>query len=316
MSDRTLRTVVTALAGLLVLVVAVTLLVIVDRRGPGTASPGAPPIAVASPSAGATLSPTEVAAPTPSPTPEATATAATPTSGATATPTSGATATPTSSAAVSASPGATALATLTFVGLRLDATTDPGGEARVVRFRSDGAGTVTAKLGSTPTGGTTHMCFLVGTREIGCEDWASGTFTGRTTRTEADWTVTLQGNGANTPSVDLTVTFQAAAPAVTIEHARFDGTASPDTNGIQARFVARSPGEARLVADWGGHPFLYEVDLFDETGGSANATLSDQGPSTNVDEALPVTTGNWRLVIQNIEPGLGTTDLTATISWP
>jgi hypothetical protein len=301
MSDRTLRTVVTALAGLLVLVVAVTLLLVVDRSSRGNASASAPPIAVASPSVGATLTPTEIAAPTPSPTP-----AATPAT----------TATPTSSPTVSASPGETALATLTFVGLQLDATTDPGGEARVVTFRSDGAGTVTAKLASASDQGTTHMCFLVGTREIGCEDWTSGTFTGRTARAQADWTVTLQGNGADTPSVDLTVTFQAAAPAVTIEHARFDGTASPDSNGIQARFVARSTGEARLVADWGGHPFLYEIDLFDETGGSGNATLADQGPSTNADEAFPVTAGNWRVVLQNIEAGLGTTDLTATISWP
>jgi hypothetical protein len=160
------------------------------------------------------------------------------------------------------------------------------------------------------------MCFLAGTREIGCKDWASGTFTGRTSRDHVNWTVTLRGSAAATPTVDLTVTFQAAAPSVTIEHARFDGTASPDANGIQARFESRRSGDARLVADWGGHPFLYEVDLFDETGGSGNATLANQGPSTNVDEAFPVTAGTWRLVLQNIEAGLGTTDLTATISWP
>ena len=70
------------------------------------------------------------------------------------------------------------------------------------------------------------------------------------------------------------------------------------------------------MADWGGHPFLYEIDLFDEGAGSGNATLANQGPSTNVDQALPVTPGNWRLVLQNIEAGFGTTDLTATISWP
>ena len=70
------------------------------------------------------------------------------------------------------------------------------------------------------------------------------------------------------------------------------------------------------MADWGGHPFLYEVDLFDEGAGSGNATLANQGPSTKVDQALPVTPGNWRLVLQNIEAGFGTTDLTATISWP
>src|SRR5215203_5674788 len=288
MNDRTLRSVVTALGGLLVLVIAVTLLVIVGRSGSATPTPSAPPVALASPSGVATVTPTEIAAPTPSPTPEATPLT---------------TATPASTPVASGSSGATALAELTFVGLKLDAATDPGGETRVVTFRSDGAGTVTAKLASTSGQGTTHMCLLAGTREIRCKDWASGTFTGRTSRDHANWTVTLRGSAAATPTVDLTVTFQAAAPSVTIEHARFDGTASPDTNGIQARFEARVSGDAHLVADWGGHPFLYEVDLFDETGGSGNATLANQGPSTNVDEAFPVTAGTWRLVLQNIEDG-------------
>ena len=301
MNDRTLRSVVTALGGLLVLVIAVTLLVIVGRSGSATPTPSAPPVALASPSGVATVTPTEIAAPTPSPTPEATPLT---------------TATPASTPVASGSSGATALAELTFVGLKLDAATDPGGETRVVTFRSDGAGTVTAKLASTSGQGTTHMCLLAGTREIGCKDWASGTFTGRTSRDHANWTVTVRGSAAATPTVDLTVTFQAAAPSVTIEHARFDGTASPDTNGIQVRFDARRSGDAHLVADWGGHPFLYEVDLFDETGGWGNATLANQGPSTNVDEAFPVTAGTWRLVLQNIEDGFGTTDLTATISWP
>jgi hypothetical protein len=288
MNDRTLRTVVTALSGLLVLVIAVTLLVIVGRSGSATATASAPPVALASPSVGATVTPTEIAAPTDSPTSEATSLP-------TATPAT--TATPASTPVASASAGAAALAELTFVGLKLDPATDPGGEARVVTFRSDGAGTVTAKLRSTSGQGTTHMCLLAGTREIGCKDLASGTFTGRTSRDHVNWTVTLRGSAAATPMVDLTVTFQAAAPSVTIEHARFDGTAARDTNGIQARFEARRSGDAHLVADWGGHPFLYEVDLFDETGGSSNATLANQGPSTNVDEALPVTAGTWRLVV-------------------
>ena len=301
MNDRTLRTVVAGLSGLLVLVIAVTLLIVVGRNGSGTTSPSAPPIALASPSAGATLTPTQSAPPSSSANPEATATPAT---------------VPSPSLAASGSPGAAVLATLTFIGLKLDATADPGGEARVVTFRSDGAGTVTAKLASTSPQGQTHMCLLVGTKEIGCKDMRSGTFTGKTSQAHGNWTVTLQGSAADAPIVDLTVTFQAVAPAVTIEHARFDGTASPDTNGIQARFNARGAGEARLVADWGGHPFLYEIDLFDESGGSGNVTLSNQGPSTNTDEALAVTPGNWRLVLQNIEAGFGTTDLTARISWP
>ena len=303
MNDRTMRTVVAVLSGLLVLVIAVTLLIVVGRNSSGTASPSAPPIALGSQSAGATLTPTESTPPSPSATPEATATPASAAS---------------PSAVPSGSPGATAPATLTFVGLKLDADQDPGGDARVVTFRSDGAGTVTAKLASTTPQGKTHMCFLVGTKDLGCKDWRSGTFTGKTSQAHATWKVTLLGTGFDTPTVDLTVTFQAVAPSVKIEHARFDGTASPDTNGIQARFSARAPGEVRLVADWGGHPFLYRVDLFDESGGQVSTTQGAESlePSTNTDQAMPVTAGNWRLVLRNSEDGFGTTDLTATISWP
>ena len=302
MNDRTLRTVVTGLAGLLVLVVAVTLLVVVSRSGSPATSPSAPPIALGSPSSGATLTPTESAPPSPIETPEGSPTPSSEASGSTA---------------PSGSPGAANLATLTFVGLKLDADQDPGGDARTVTFRSDGAGTVTAKLASTSPG-TTHMCFLVGTKEIGCKDWRSGTFTGKTSQAHATWTVTLRGAAADAPRVNLTVTFQAAAPSVTIEHARFDGTASPETNGINARFTARAAGDVRLVADWGGHPFLYEIFLFDERGGQAQEEQGSQAlePSTNTDSAMPVTEGNWRIVLKNSEAGFGTTDLTATISWP
>jgi hypothetical protein len=301
MSDRNLRTVVTGLTGLLVLVIAVTLLIMVGRSGSGTASPSPTPIAIASPSAGATLTPIESASPSTDATPSAAPTAAT-----------------SPSAAPSGSPGATALATLTFVGLKLDATDDPGGDPRIVTFRSDGAGTVTAKLATTSPQGTTHMCFLVGTKEIGCEDWRSGTFTGKTSQAHANWTVTLRGSGADAPKVDLTVAFEALSPSVKIEHARFDGTAAQETNGINARFDARAAGEVRLVAEWGGHPLLYQIDLFDENGGQASTTqhVVSQEASTNTDQAMPVTAGIWRLVLQNTEAGFGTTDLTATISWP
>jgi hypothetical protein len=301
MNDRTLRTVVAGLSGLLVLVIAVTLLIVVGRNGSGTASPSAPSVGLASPSAGPTLAPTESAPSSPSATPDATpATDASP------------------SAAPSGSPGASGLATLTFVGLKLDADQDPGGDARVVTFRSDGAGTVTAKLASTSPQGKTHMCFLVGTKDLGCKDWRSGTFTGKTSQAHATWKVTLLGTDFDTPTVDLTVTFQAVAPSVKIEHARFDGTAFPDTNGIQARFTARAAGEVRLVAAWGGHPFLYRIDLFDESGGQVSTSQGAESlePSTNTDEVMPVTAGNWRLVLRNSEDGFGTTDLTATISWP
>jgi hypothetical protein len=300
MTDRNLRTLVAGLTGVLVVVVALALLVVVGRNGPATASrsPSQSAAASGSPSsAAASSSPSASAAATPSAPPSEPASVA-------------------PSAGASSSPLPSGVATMTFIGLKLDGSADPAGKARIIRFTSDGPVTVTAKLASTSPQGTTHMCLLIGTKEVACKDLASGTFTGKTTQAHANWQVTLIGSAIETPTVDLTLTFQAVAPSVTIEHARFDGTAFPDTNGIQARFTARTPGNARLVANWGGHPFLYEVDLFDETSGSGDQTFANQGPSTNVDQSIPVTAGNWRMVLQNVEAGFGVTDLTATISWP
>ncbi len=309
MSDQTLRRVIGVMATLLVVIVAAGAFLVLTRGGSGRAdeSPSGSNAAAASASAGPSASTGQTLTPT-------------------ATPASSEAATPASSASPSASPLPAPLATLTFLNLKLDPTGAPapsggssgapGAQARIVSFSSDGAGTVSAKLVSHTPGSKTHMCLKVGAKVIGCNDIASGTFTGKTSQAHANWQVTVQGTGTAAPIVDLTVTFQSLAPSVKIQHARFDGTAFPDTNGIQARFTARDTGSVHLVADWGGHPFPYEIDLFDETSGTGNATLANQGPSTNTDQTLPVAPGDWRLVLQNIEDGFGTTDLTATIGWP
>ena len=300
MNDRTLRTVVTGLSGLLVLVIAVTLLIMVGRGG--SASPSAPPVALASPSVGATLTPIESAQPSPTASPDAT-------------PSPAAEASP--SVTPSGSPGAAAPATLTFVGLKLDADQDPGGDARVITFRSDGAGTVTAKLTSKSPQGRTHMCFLVGTRSS-----AARTAVRHVHRQDQSGACDLEGHapgrGQRCPDgrPDRHVPGGRAIGEDRACALRWHRLSRQ--NGIQARFSARAAGEVRLVADWGGHPFLYEVDLFDESGGQGSTSQHavSQEPSTNTDQAMPVTPGNWRLVLQNTEDGFGTTDLTATISWP
>ena len=71
-----------------------------------------------------------------------------------------------------------------------------------------------------------------------------------------------------------------------------------------------------IDADWGGHPFLYEVDLF-EQGGPGTQVLPNQGPATRVSERLAVVAPNpWKLLLQNIEDGFGVTEMDATVSWP
>jgi hypothetical protein len=298
MEERTARRVVAVLLAALVVVIIASVLVLGGRDGEPGASASPTPTASASATPTASLSPTASASASPSapPTPVPSASAA---------------------VAPSGSPLPGTFATMTFVDLQLDATDAPGAQPKIVTFRSDGAGSITAKLASSTPQGTTHMCLQVGAKALGCKDWSSGTFTGKTSQAHANWHVTLEGNGSATPTVSLTVTFQAVAPSVKIQHARFDGTDFPDTNGIQARVTARAPGNVGLVAEWGGHPFGYEVDLFDETAGTGNQTFPSQGPSTNVSQTIPIAAaGDWRLVLQNIEGGFGVTDMAATVSWP
>lgn len=305
MTDQTLRRVVGVMGTLLVVVLAATVLLMLSRGGSGgsgsasaspSGSPSASDAAVASGSA------------TTSGVPSASA-------GATLAPSIAPSASP------SAIPSATAIpvpaAMLTVVGLKLDAADDPAGEDRIITFTSDGAGKMSVKLVSQTPQGTTHMCFRAGTKELGCKDWSKGTFNGTTTQAHTNWRVTVRGSGIATPVVDVTVTYQVVKPKVKIVNARFNGTAEPELNGIQVRFVPRAAGDARLVASWGGHPFGYEIDTFDETTGAGGPSYPDQGPSISVDLATPVTADDtWRLILQNIDTGFGTTDLTATISWP
>jgi len=64
------------------------------------------------------------------------------------------------------------------------------------------------------------------------------------------------------------------------------------------------------VADWGGHPFLYEIDLFDEGAGSGNATLDLNG----FDQQLAgLQMGNAANVI-TIALGTRTLTLTGTVA--
>jgi hypothetical protein len=299
MSDRNLRTLVGLLLGAFMVVVAVTLIVLAGRNDTPSAAPSSSTAAGSSvtPSGSPAVVPSGPATPSPS-----TLVVSTPAAS--------------SSAEASSSPLPAPLASLTFLGLKLDASDDPAAQPRTITFRSDGPGTITAKLAPSTPQGTTHMCLQVGAKVIGCNDIASGTFTGKTSQAHANWQVTLVGTGTATPVVDVTVTFQSLAPSVAIAHARFDGTDFPDTNGIQVRVTARVPGDLHLVGSWGGHPFPYEIDLFDEASGTGNASFPDQGPSTNVDRSFPIGGGDWRMVLQNSETGFGITDLSARIDWP
>ena len=124
-----------------------------------------------------------------------------------------------------------------------------------------------------------------GRRPAGLHHDANGALTAAAPDGGGDFVLTLRGEGIETPIVDVTITFPATAPAVIIAGARFDGTLYPETNGITATVTPRRNGDVTLAADWGGHPFLYEVELR-EQGGPGSVVLADQGPATRMAETL------------------------------
>lgn len=212
-------------------------------------------------------------------------------------------------------PGRNTVVVLT--ALKLDAKDDPDGLNRKLSFRSQGTGTVNVALRTISPVGTAVLCLSRDGKRVGCKTTAVGTITATTTTRNADFIVTLRGDGIFAPVVEVTITFPARNPSITITNARFDGTQFPDTNGLQVFVAPREAGEVTLDATWGGHPFSYEIDLLEQGGSNTSIVLADQGPSIGAQASIPVTPGNpWKLLLQNINDGFGVTGLDATISWP
>jgi hypothetical protein len=229
-------------------------------------------------------------------------------------------ASPSASASASPSPSPTPVpnATVTFTQLKLDAATDTAGSTRVITWITGGDGSVTATLTSLASDGAkAKMCLSANGKALGCYSGTGGKLPATTRGVGVQFKLTLRGVAAATPLIAVKISFPAVHPAVTITNARFDGTAFPDTNGIQVVVQPRADGKVKLVAAWGGHPFQYEIDLIEQGGGTGLQSLPNQGPATKVTQSLAVTKASaWMVVLRNTEAGIGVTPLTATISWP
>jgi hypothetical protein len=271
--------------------------------GDGGASPSPLASAIASPTPTASVTAPPVESPFASAEPSATASSE-----------------PSASVSPSATPGASTAsgepATIVLSGLKLDAKEDPDGIDRSIGFRTDGTGEVTASVSVVSLPGNVVMCLAVDGGQPDCITTVDGKLTAAAPDGGGDVVLTLRGEGVEAPNVDVTIAFPATAPAIIIAGARFDGTLYPETNGITATVTPRRSGDLTLAADWGGHPFLYDVELREE-GGEGAVVLADQGPATRMTGTWPVTGPNaWTVGLRNAEDGFGRTELDATIAWP
>jgi hypothetical protein len=216
-----------------------------------------------------------------------------------------------------ATPGATPAqpATATITQLFLDAQDNPAGADRVITWKS-ATGKVTADVATVSPMGDVVMCLATPAKELGCRTAGSGQLSASTTKSSETFILTLRGADIAQPIVDVTLNFQAKKPKVTIENARFDGTAYPETNGIQVVVTPRVNGTLGVAAEWGGKPFLYEVDVI-EQGGSGSLTYAPEESSIGTDVDFAVTAPNpWKVILQNTQDGFGITPMTAVVTWP
>ncbi len=223
------------------------------------------------------------------------------------------------SAPSSPSPGPTptpkpvAAATISFVQLALDAGTDTNGRARTITFTGE-TGPVNVTF-ATESGGNSDICLYRDGAQVACRTGTSGTLSSSAVG-KAAFRLTARGAGSATPVLTLAVTFPATKPKVALANARFDGTDSPTTNGLQAVATPRAKGTYRVAASWGGHPFLYEIDLI-EQGGPGLKQVQSTMPATKATQDFSVAPPRgWMIVLKNSEGGFGATWLNATFTWP
>jgi hypothetical protein len=221
--------------------------------------------------------------------------------------------------------GPSAPATITFSGLALDAANDKSGTVRTFTFISDGPGPVTYAVTKTSAGGSTKMCAKVDAGAFGCKVLALPNFLkGAADADHNTWTVTLVGYGNSHPTVDVTFTWPAVTPKITLNHGRFQGSSSPNVaealNGFSATFKPRAAGPLNVQASWTTITTDVEMSLSDVT--TSPAVTVDHRQYSAVTYISPAynynvdPTKTYLLKLRDTSADSQRPDLTAQITFP
>ena len=328
MNDTTWRAVVGVLAVALTLVGGILIYVLLDQDGPTpTASPSAAASIVPSPSASPSASPT--ASPTFGPTPTASTTAP-PTTGVVTPPPTPTQPPPPTDSPTAAPPLATPTApqrAFRLVALGLDGEDAEGALERLLTFQVDGPSQIDVGI-SNVSAGRIRTCLWLGdaanVAERECGNLRGGDSLQREVGEagQTTWTVSLIGRGSQiSPRADVNLIFNALAPSIAFDNIRFQGSASPNYNGMVADFIVTEPGEMRIFADiddgeGGAYPYHLVVTRLGPNGGVVHE--SGGLPSDTVDAAQSVSAGReYRLVLTNEEEAPEQQVLLrGTLSWP
>jgi hypothetical protein len=187
---------------------------------------------------------------------------------------------------------------------------------RTFSFESDGTGLPVVKLLALE-GGPIRMCLRPAGGAQAChvisEAGPAIALTPKASHTR--WIATLIGTPGTTPTVDVSIEFAATSPAVTLTHGRFDGTASPNLNGVDFELVAREGGDMTLVATWGRQALDYALSVRDVTTAGPSTDLPGNGIGVrSTVKLVPLDTVG--VVLHSAGAGSGVTEMTLKISWP
>jgi hypothetical protein len=321
MTNRDWQRVSQFLAFLLVIIVGAAAAVVL-LRSPRPAGPAASPTRIAvsspgrspgvSPSAGATASALPSATIEPSAEPS-------PTEEPSPSPTPSPTLEPSPSLPPTASPSpiepTAPLRSIRFIGIGFDGEAATTPTPRTVTFRSDGPGTVTARLFKTSEG---NVRFCLGQRDANptCVESDRGTLTGTT---EADgktvWVVTVIGIGPAEPIADLKLQFRTEKPAVTLDGFRFLGVQNSGYNGVDAVFDVPIAEDFRAEGEWDGADRPWRSQLLDVDSGEVIAEASGVGNDFKLETPLGVRTVRFS-VINTEEFADQEVFLHAELRWP
>lgn len=217
-------------------------------------------------------------------------------------------------------------ATITFNDMMLDASGSSGATARTFTFTSDGYGPVGIQVTrSSPAGKTIKICAKVDGSALSCKTGLNPGFPKASADTpHSVWTVTLIGNGADTPTVDMRLSWPTATPKIQFSHGRLQGSKTPGVpdalNGFSATFQARAGGGLTIQAAWTEVTPDISVTLADVT--APTVINADEQSYSGVGFLAPAYTHNleagrtYKFMLRDTSTDAQRPDLTAQIEFP
>ena len=199
--------------------------------------------------------------------------------------------------------------TATIRGLKLDGADDPAGQDRQITFRTNGPAAVSMRL-VVVAPNAVDACLAVNAVQLYCTSGHSFTMTGETSRSNATWTLSLRGQHAETPKLDVTLEFPAAEPTLTIDGAWFDGAARPDYNGVVIELKPSTGSPVSIDAAWeGNQPWRFTITP------PTGSALEYEGTGSAVQQTVALEGELHSFELVNTGAGAERIPLTMTIAW-